>query len=156
MTPLRPCSLQGPRGDVQVYDQGMGSMAGSFRVVGGLGRVTQRLAEQLPAERVMLGTVLKSLSFDEGAATIRAELLGPGDRHSIISAKAVAIAAPPQLVEATVAFSPELPGAAVTRMKQIPTWMAGALTADPTLVVQCAAPQLIPGAGLTWNSKISA
>eukprot|EP00873_Tetraselmis_striata_P046247 jgi/Tetstr1/466511/TSEL_011018.t1 len=117
--------VQGPSGGVQVYDQGMGSMAGSYRVVGGLGRVTQRLAERLPPASLSLGTTLKSVSMGEGDAAVQGEVLGPGGVRSVIVAKAVVIAAPPQLVEATVTFEPKLPAAAISRMKQIPTWMAG-------------------------------
>lgn len=103
----------------------MGSMAGSYRVVGGLGRVTQRLAERLPPASLSLGTTLKSVSMGEGDAAVQGEVLGPGGVRSVIVAKAVVIAAPPQLVEATVTFEPKLPAAAISRMKQIPTWMAG-------------------------------
>mmetsp|Transcript_11906 Transcript_11906/g.21473 ORF Transcript_11906/g.21473 Transcript_11906/m.21473 type:complete len:391 (-) Transcript_11906:203-1375(-) len=119
--------VQGASGDVQVYDQGVGSMHGSYRVAGGIARVIAGVAGGLPADSVSLGSIVTSVTFDESSGVIRTEVqaaMSGGSRRTICS-KAVVFAVPPQLVEATVAFSPPLPPPVVKRLKQIPTWMAG-------------------------------
>ncbi|WP_298840963.1 FAD-dependent oxidoreductase [uncultured Roseobacter sp.] len=97
---------------------GAGSMKGSFRIAGGLARLTQGLADSLPENRLLLQNSVKSLvKGDNGILA--------GTQRGEIRANRVVVAAPPRLVTATTGFSPSLPDEVMSEMHDVPTWMAG-------------------------------
>lgn len=105
-------------GQVQ-QGQGFASMRGSWRVEGGLTRLTARLAALIPAAQVRLGTAVMSLT--RSADGIRADLSN-GDH---VVATRVVLALPPRIIGQDIAFSPALPETATRALGNVPTWMAG-------------------------------
>jgi monoamine oxidase len=110
-------SFEDEQGRVQ-RGQGFSSMAGSWRLAGGWGSVTDALADRLPDHRKRLNAVVTHLenSGDHCIAT-----LASGETFR---ADQVVLALPPRLA-ARIAFSPALPAAALHAMKGVATWMAG-------------------------------
>ncbi|MEM7522374.1 MAG: NAD(P)/FAD-dependent oxidoreductase [Pseudomonadota bacterium] len=97
---------------------GFASMAGSWRIAGGLGAVTQKLAEGLPASRKRLGARVTALSRTDGGVNAA---LSTGE---VLNAAEVVLALPPRLC-AEIAFTPPLPAEALRKMNEVATWMAG-------------------------------
>ena len=97
--------------------RGFASMEGSWRVEGGMGTLTDALAACLPEGRVRLNTRVGALERDGEGVIARTN----GDA---LHARRVVLALPPRLV-AEMAFRPSWPGAVISGMAQVPTWMAG-------------------------------
>ncbi|MBS0124175.1 flavin monoamine oxidase family protein [Thetidibacter halocola] len=93
---------------------GFASMAGSFRVEGGLSSLVEGLAARLPPEHLTLSSPVRAVT-QEGV------LLADGGR---VAGRHVVLALPPRLV-AGMHFDPPLPDAAMQGLRAIPTWMAG-------------------------------
>ena len=98
--------------------RGFASMEGSWRLDGGLGALTQALADRIPAERKRLNAHV--VSVEKTQAGCRA-VLGDG---AMIEAEHVVLAMPPRIM-ATSKFDPPLPDRAIQAMNAVPTWMAG-------------------------------
>ena len=101
---------------------GFASMQGSYRIDGGLGRLTSSLAESLPQDRVNLNVKVKSLTREPTGIVVGVER---GGQPMDIRANRVVLALPPRIAEATITFWPELPGTVRRALAAIPTWMAG-------------------------------
>lgn len=97
---------------------GFSSMEGSWRLKGGLGAMTQALANRLPENRKRLNAAVTSLTRTKTGVTAT---LGTGDT---VDAKQVVLSVPPR-VAANIAFDPPLPHTALASMQNVPTWMAG-------------------------------
>ena len=97
---------------------GFASMAGSWRVVGGMGALIDALAARIPAQSIRLGTALRAL--DGQGDVLRAQL----SDESEISARRIIFAQPPRLV-ADLSFTPSLPDEMHAKLQAVPTWMAG-------------------------------
>lgn len=106
-----------PQGRVQ-RGRGFASMQGSWRLEGGLGALTQALADRLPDVRKRLHTQVTALTQTKGRITAT---LANGET---VSAAKVVLAIPPRLA-ATIKFTPALPAPAIDAMQEIATWMAG-------------------------------
>ncbi|MEM7546419.1 MAG: FAD-dependent oxidoreductase [Pseudomonadota bacterium] len=103
-------------------DLTMAPMAGSLRLAGGVGELTDQLAAALPEGCLHCGTLVSDLAYADGR--IRAS--GTDDSGPWqINADRVALALPPRLVEATIRFAPALTADAKSAMQSVPTWMAG-------------------------------
>lgn len=105
------------QGQIQ-QGKGIGSMQGSFRISGGLGRLIQHLADQVPSDRLRLNMPLSQL--DRGPSGIIATTVD-GTR---IHANVVVLALPARLA-AALTCTPALPVEALNTMRATPTWMAG-------------------------------
>ncbi|MEM7732697.1 MAG: NAD(P)/FAD-dependent oxidoreductase [Pseudomonadota bacterium] len=97
---------------------GFASMAGSWRLKGGLTQLTNALADRVPEPRKRLNAQVAHL--ERRGSMCRATLLD----GSIMDADRVVLAMPPRIA-ATITFSPGLPEAAEQAMVNVPTWMAG-------------------------------
>lgn len=98
--------------------RGYASMEGSWRLDGGLGALTQSLADKIPAVRKRLNA--RVVSVEKTQAGCRACLVD----GVVIEADHIVLAMPPRLI-ATLTFDPPLPSQAVHAMNEVPTWMAG-------------------------------
>ncbi|MEM6758710.1 MAG: FAD-dependent oxidoreductase [Pseudomonadota bacterium] len=105
------------RGEVQ-RGQGFASMEGSWRLEGGLSRLTAALAARVPEARRSLNAQVTALEMVDGKC--RATL----HDGSVIAADRVVLAMPPRIA-AGLAFAPALPAPAMRAMTDVPTWMAG-------------------------------
>lgn len=108
----------------QLYEDGAGgvhrgrgyaSMAGSWRIGGGTGRLIERLVAALPDKRLHAGAAVRAVSADEGIE------LADGIR---VRARTVVLALPPRLA-LSLRFDPPLPDTVLRELADIPTWMAG-------------------------------
>lgn len=100
-----------------IQQRGHGSMIGSFRIEGGMGALTARLASTLDANRVHLGLqVLHLQNAESGVAVETAE-------GALFRATRVVLALPPRLA-AGMRFTPNPAPAAHQAMARIATWMA--------------------------------
>jgi monoamine oxidase len=96
-------------------------MAGARRIVGGVHRLIETIAEELEPFRRLLEHRARALSLDGDAVVVNVS--GPS-REVSVRARQVALAVPPRLAAALV-FRPELPARTMTTLEATPTWMAG-------------------------------
>ncbi|MCX5746501.1 MAG: FAD-dependent oxidoreductase, partial [Proteobacteria bacterium] len=101
--------------------RGMPQEASSMRLVGGSGALVRALANDLPADRLRLGTRVTAMTL--GSAGVELTVAGTG-APSTLYANHVIAALPPRLLEATVAFTPPQEAATAARWRETPTWMA--------------------------------
>jgi monoamine oxidase len=94
----------------------------SMRLVGGTGALVTALANDLPADRLQLGTRVTHMALGEGEVTLTVS--GADDSTRSLTAGHVIATIPPRLLEATVLFTPEMDAATVQRWRDTPTWMA--------------------------------
>lgn len=97
--------------------QGGPSMAGSYRVEGGMASVIEALVQTLPAERLRLNASVNRLHLG-GHLTVE---LAMGDS---LSAERIVLALPPR-VAGKLIFEPALPAETARALNGIQTWMAG-------------------------------
>lgn len=110
-------SFENERGQVQ-RGQGISSMEGSWRLVRGLGALTDALAARLSGHRKRLNAPVAKLVRTQ--TSIAATLLNGDD----VRADQIVLALPPR-VAAKIEYVPALPEAALQSMQTISTWMAG-------------------------------
>ena len=103
--------------------QGYASMAGSFRLDGGLSQLADGVRQQLNADACSLGITVTKLEKTE--AGIDATCLKGQDQAQTIHCQRVVLALPPRVAAERIAFEPQLEGEAIAAMNNIPTWMAG-------------------------------
>jgi monoamine oxidase len=110
-------TFEDAKGNVQ-RGRGHASMEGSWRLEGGLGALTQALADLLPEHCKRLNAPVAALRHD--GRGIAATLNG----GEVIRADCVVLALPPR-VAAELTYAPELPKNVLSAMHAVPTWMAG-------------------------------
>ncbi|SCZ70938.1 monoamine oxidase [Epibacterium ulvae] len=98
--------------------RGFSSMAGSYRLQGGLSALVSALVDALAADRLHLLTSLSKLIKTETGITAQT---ATGES---ITANHVVLALPPRLAS-QFTFTPALPSTAHKAMDKIATWMAG-------------------------------
>lgn len=98
--------------------RGFASMAGSWRLEGGMSALVQALAAGLPDGRVRLNTQVTGLRRDANKVTAQLQ-----DGETLVCDRVV-LALPPRLA-ATIRYEPVLPPVALDAMRAVPTWMAG-------------------------------
>ncbi|MGB0695900.1 MAG: flavin monoamine oxidase family protein [Rhodospirillaceae bacterium] len=98
---------------------GFASMAGSWRLEGGMTTLIDALAAGLPAKRITTNAPVTGLvrKPDQIEATL-------SDGRTVSAAKVV-LALPPRPAAANITFDPPLPTPALQAMAAVPTWMAG-------------------------------
>ncbi|MEM7354947.1 MAG: FAD-dependent oxidoreductase [Acidobacteriota bacterium] len=98
------------------------SMAGSFRLEGGLARIIAALARHVPKEMVRCGSRATRISLQ--GQSLRTTM-ACGEREETIDSAQVVVALPPRLAARSIALSPELASSQSAAMVGTPTWMAG-------------------------------
>lgn len=114
------------RGDQLFEDQqgrvqrglGFASMEGSWRLEGGSMALVKRIADLLPAEKLMLNCEVTGLT--RAGASVTAHFANGKEWQ----ADQVVLAMPPRLA-AKLVFTPALPEPALAAMRLVSTWMAG-------------------------------
>lgn len=99
--------------------QGYRSGNPSMRLEGGMSRLVDRLAANVPASHIHLNTEVVAISLDESGAAL---LLSP-DHSELHSYSHVWSAIPPRLTS-RIAFTPKLSGQSLAQLSSVPTWMA--------------------------------
>lgn len=98
--------------------RGFASMQGSLRVAGGLDGMIAALAISLPRDRLHLGARVTQVGHQ--AVTVK---MAAGSKTVVASR--IAIALPPRLAEAKIAFGTALDAPTRQAMQNVSTWMAG-------------------------------
>ena len=98
------------------------SMAGSLRIDGGIGCVTNALAARLPSDTFHLSHRVCAIRENNGGYLV--DLVHPGGTLQVASRKVV-LAIPPRLIASLIEFEPGLPETIMQEMNSVPTWMAG-------------------------------
>ncbi len=112
------------------------SMAGSYRVDGGIGTIVDRLASTLPETSLRLGTRATRITPEvdglrttvlpaEAGATGGDDTKEEDEDEQVINSARVVIALPPRLAAETIRLSPALADDHRDALGAIPTWMAG-------------------------------
>ena len=101
---------------------GFSSSPASMRLQGGMASVIDALHQGLDPQRLRLGQrvrriVLQGLQLELEIEATSGEIEG-------LRAEQVLLALPPRLAEASIEFSPALPGRLARRWRDTPTWMA--------------------------------
>ncbi len=98
------------------------SMAGAYRLKGGIRQLVATLEERLEKRRLLAGAVVQEFVYhDDG---LSAAVLQDGNRRDV-QCDAVVIAMPPRLAAQTIAFNPPLSEKRQNELTEVPTWMAG-------------------------------
>lgn len=98
--------------------QGFASMAGSWRLKGGLGKLTQTLADQLQPNTIRLSCEVSTLELTDTG------IVATCQTGKVIRAHNVVIALPPRIA-AKIGFTPALAASTLDAMQGVATWMAG-------------------------------
>lgn len=96
-------------------------MAGSLRIEGGIGRLTEAIVNEIGPTHRFLQHVATGLAVSNSIVTV--DVTSPAGKIQI-QTKQVGIAMPPRLA-AELTFSPTLPPETVQTLSSTPTWMAG-------------------------------
>ncbi|MEM6997118.1 MAG: FAD-dependent oxidoreductase, partial [Myxococcota bacterium] len=106
-----------------VRGRGLVSMAGSFRVVGGLSALIDGLAERSSADcRHTRSAVAR---VEDRGEHLRAVVQDAGGTPRSFDGRHVVLALPPRLAASRIDFAGAVSDDALQAMRDIPTWMAG-------------------------------
>lgn len=101
---------------------GFASMAGAYRLNGGIDALIQALLAYLPSNNLFKNAIASQLTLTEDG--VSSSVLIDGE-HQTIHSQHVVLALPPRLVDQSLVFDPVLTGIEREQLKSIPTWMAG-------------------------------
>jgi monoamine oxidase len=96
----------------------------SYRFAGGVHRLIDGLAAQLPAQTIQLNTIVRSIRLAGEALHVGASRDG---EEISLSASHVVVTLPPRLAAQSLHFAPALPGEVTEAMKSTQTWMGQAM-----------------------------
>lgn len=103
-------------------DLDFATMGDALRLPGGLARLAERLAADLPDDVIRLGHNVESITAGPDALA----LSGAVDGHPFeAGCGKVVLALPPRIAARRIAFSPALPKDTLAEWDAVPTWMAG-------------------------------
>ncbi len=115
-------SFEDERGQVS-RGRGYASMAGSYRLAGGLSALVDVLHQHLDPDK--LSRSLRVTELKQSQAKITATCVDINQNDKTITCRRVVLALPPRVAAERIHFSPALPESAITAMQGIATWMAG-------------------------------
>jgi monoamine oxidase len=95
--------------------------SGARTMEGGMGRLVDALAQDMPGDRLHLGYVLTAVRARTGCVELHFLC---GGRLHIVTASRVVLALPPRLVAERVRFEPPLSPTVRRALLRTPTWMA--------------------------------
>jgi monoamine oxidase len=98
------------------------TMAGALRIPGGIERLTEELARDIPAHKLHLHAKLTQLVREHDKICASVAL---ADQVVTVRASTRVLALPPRLAAPSIIFDPEPATDALNAMRAIPTWMAG-------------------------------
>lgn len=98
--------------------RGFSSMEGSLRLNGGLRTLIQALADRLPDSRKRLNSKVTIITRTGSDITVELE------SGEVTTAQHVVLALPPRIA-AEINFTPALPTELLSKLRNVPTWMAG-------------------------------
>ena len=102
--------------------RGYASSPASFRLVGGMGALVERLRRELDPARIVTGQAVRRLGLASSHIALHSE--EADGCVATLHADQVLLAVPPRLAEQAIAFTPTLPRALAESWRQTATWMA--------------------------------
>lgn len=108
-------------GDRRVGVQGI-SMAGAYRLEGGLQALTSALAEQLVPGSIALQSGVTDITSSEADNCV---YLSVGEAQRKLRSRYVVLALPPRVASASIHWQPELSPERQAELNSVSTWMAG-------------------------------
>lgn len=115
--------FQEPDGSVR-RDLDFATMAGALRIDGGIGRLVDELAAQLPTDALLTGRRVTRLHLaDSDAEPIKVSGIAGNERFAA-SADIVVLALPPRVALNGITFDPGLDVYESAALAAMPTWMA--------------------------------
>ncbi|GAB5380171.1 MAG: FAD-dependent oxidoreductase [Aliiglaciecola sp.] len=95
----------------------------SYRVVGGMGKLVDRICQTIPVKSLQIGAALTHVEHqdDQVKATFYSEKQG----NFCLLCNKLVLAIPPRIVAKNIKFSPTLSANIVEQWRSVPTWMAG-------------------------------
>lgn len=115
-------SFQDQNGRVH-HDKGFASMAGSYRLTGGVGRLIDALVADLPDDNLKIGMWVTHCRSD-AQGMVSTCVSDSGDSLKIES-KSVVLALPPRVAAERIELGDTVNADQISAMRTIPTWMAG-------------------------------
>ena len=109
------------QGNIQRNIDGI-SMAGAYRLQGGIRQLTEELSSQLDADKVHTSTVVSEVMFENDAINVKVKNNPTFDK---ISCKYIILAMPPRVALANIIFTPDFNDERKQQLNEIATWMAG-------------------------------
>lgn len=100
---------------------GSASMAGSYRVDGGLIQLTNRLTGSIDKDRLLTNTKVQRVDQTKDGIKVSAK---QNDVTVSINARQVIFALPPRIIPDSISFEPVLAEKTITQLASKPTWMA--------------------------------
>lgn len=110
------------QGNVQ-KGQGYASMAGSYRIKGGIIQLIDSIREKLPTSKCLSDHT--ALSFEQNETGITTTIKDKHQHTISIHSEKVVLALPPRVAAETLSYNPALSAKTIKAMQAIPTWMAG-------------------------------
>ncbi len=98
------------------------SMAGSYRLQGGLKRLVDQLGKSLPGHTILKNTRVTNIHRQGGKPV--STLISENREFDLVSEYLV-IALPPRLAVSSIKFDPDFDQLRASQLSSIPTWMAG-------------------------------
>ena len=98
------------------------SMAGAYRLKGGMRQLVAKLEEQLDDRRLLGSAVVQKLTYDGNV--LNASVSSDGELQDIQCDVAV-LAMPPRLAAQSITLDPPLSAERQAVLTEVPTWMAG-------------------------------
>lgn len=93
----------------------------SYRISGGTNSIIHRLIQEFPKNRIKLNT--PALKIEEKGTKLM--IRSTEDRH--FEGEKVVLCMPPQLIDSSIQFSPNLPHKIAQILPNVQTWMAGSM-----------------------------
>lgn len=100
---------------------GSASMAGSYRLDGGLSHLINRLSDHLSNEQLLTNTAVTKITRTSDGIKVSAK---QNDAVLSINAKQLVFAMPPRIVAESISFEPPLAEKTTTQLASKATWMA--------------------------------
>ena len=98
------------------------SMAGAYRMKGGMRQIIAAIESRIAAERLLCSTQVMKLARNDDSICTTVLMAGTKTR---IHSDRVVFAMPPRLVEQTIELDPPLSGTRAAELRAKATWMAG-------------------------------
>lgn len=98
------------------------SMAGAYRMKGGIRQIITSLCEEIPSELLINNAAVTEIKYQK--KNIVSTILIDGVSNEMIS-KCVVLALPPRVAVASIKFIPQFPQNRLDELNAIATWMAG-------------------------------
>lgn len=98
------------------------SMAGAYRLNGGIGQLTSSLVENINKDRIVNNAVARNVTFADNRVTA---LIEYGNSEVTITSEYIILAMPPRVALANIKFTPAFSDGREQQLNNIATWMAG-------------------------------